>query len=69
MAMIRRVLLLVLISARFLDKAEVAGRPGRLVARSHLEFGEDCRHVMVDGLRRDEQLVGNLRIGRSMHRW
>ena len=40
-----------------------AGRlGGRLAARAHPELAQDRRHVMVDGLLRQEQLRGDLRV-------
>ena len=46
-------------------KPEVAGGPGGVFARTHVEFGQDCRHVMIHSLGRHEQLIGDLGVGSS----
>ena len=45
------------------EQAPVRGPPGQLVARGQLELAQHAGHVGLDGLDRDEQLLGDLLVG------
>jgi uncharacterized protein YebE (UPF0316 family) len=47
--------------------AEAAGHRGRLAPGTHLQLGEDRRHVVVGGLGRDHQSLGDLRVAQAVH--